>query len=128
MGDGIFEPVLSVNLKLQKTKMFMSVTGCAYARGLRPQTDVPNLFFFLNFEVDGISSRLSYQELFYVLYFLSYSRLKMKEGCQIQKKSPFGYLTTSVQYFFIFFSLVTCKIKRSVIWFKWCNEIRSLGS
>ena len=34
------------------------------------------------------------------------------------KKSSFGYLATSVQYFFIFFSLVTCKIKRSFIWFK----------
>merc|ERR1712030_57598 len=71
----------------------------------------------LHFEVDGVSSGLSYQELFYDLYFLSYSHLKMREGCQIQKKVNFwlfGNICTVL--FYIFF--LTYKIKRSFIWFK----------
>merc|ERR1712030_153729 len=73
----------------------------------------------LQFEVDGVSSGLGYQELFYDLYFLSYSRLNTREGCQIQKKVIFWlFCNICTVLFFIFIYLVTCKIKRSYIWFK----------
>ena len=102
LRDGIFEHVLSVKFKLQKTKNFMSVTGRA---GFARKWMVRFYCSLLHFEVDGVSSGLSYQELFYDLYFLSYSRLKMREGCQIPKKVIFWLFCSICTVLFLYFSL-----------------------
>ena len=59
----------------------------------------------LQFEVDGVSSGMSYHELFYDLYFLSYSRLKLREGCQIPKKAIFRLFCSICTVLFLYFSL-----------------------
>jgi len=106
LRDGIFEHVLSVQQRLQKTKIFMSVTGRARARaGFARKRIVRFYCSLLQFEVDGVSSGMSYHELFYDLYFLSYSRLKLREGCQIPKKAIFRLFCSICTVLFLYFSL-----------------------
>merc|ERR1712074_353642 len=105
--------------KASKNKKNYVSNGVRVRAGFARKQMVRFYCSLLQFEVDGVSSGLSYQELFYDLYFLSYLRLKMREGCQIPKNAIFWlFCSICTVLFFIFFSLVTCKIKRSFIWFK----------
>jgi len=118
LRDGIFEHDLSVQQRLQKTKNFMFVTGraCARASPANGWSNFIVLYCILKSTASAPGWAIRNCSTTYTFWAIHVWR--WEKVARYHKKSSFGYFAASVQYFFIFFYLVTCKIKRSVIYFK----------